>query len=193
MVLKMVPRTKVKFMRDVSKTGHLTRRTFVAASVMSSLLSARAFAENVTELQWQDLLPEGQNPLPPALSGMVQHGSASLAELQPKSTGVRDDWNGKRIKMPGYIVPLDYDGTGVTAFILVPYVGACIHVPPPPANQTVYVELSEPFIVQDLYAPVWITGTLKVERSSRALSFVDGQSDIPTGYALKATSVEPYN
>ena len=61
-------------MRDVSKTGHLNRRTFVAASVMSSLFSSRAFAENVTELQWQDLLPEGQNPLPPALSGMVQHG-----------------------------------------------------------------------------------------------------------------------
>lgn len=171
-------------MRDVSKTGHLNRRTFVAASVMSSLLSARALAENVTELQWQDLLPEGQTPLPPALSGMVQHGSASLAELQPKSTGVRNDWNGKRIKMPGYIVPLDYDGTGVTAFILVPYVGACIHVPPPPANQLVLVTSETPYQSSGLFEAVYVTGMFGTLDMSTDLAEI--------GYSMSADTVEPY-
>ena len=48
-----------------------------------------------------------------------------------------DKYNGKLVRIPGYLVPLEYDGTGVSAALLVPYVGACIHVPPPPANQMV--------------------------------------------------------
>ncbi|WP_428517255.1 DUF3299 domain-containing protein [Roseovarius sp.] len=62
-----------------------------------------------------------------------------MAARQPPSTGIRTDWTGKTVQPWGFIVPLDHEGTGVTAFILVPYVGACVHVPPPPANQLVFV------------------------------------------------------
>ena len=81
---------------------------------------------------------------------------------------------------------------GVSEFLLVPYVGACIHSPPPPPNQMVFVTLREEYDVKSLYDPVWITGQIRVERASRSLSFVDGTNDVATGYALSGVSIEPY-
>lgn len=172
-------------MRSTPRHGYLSRRTFVTSALLCPLVATRSFSETVTELQWTDLLPEGQSPLPPALSGMVPHGAASLAELQPQSTGVRDDWNGQRIRMPGYIVPLDFDGTGVTAFILVPYVGACIHVPPPPANQLVLVTSETPYQSSGLFEAVYVTGTFGTLDMSTDLAEI--------GYKMSADTVEPYS
>lgn len=104
-----------------------------------------------------------------------------------------DGLDGKDIRMPGYLLPLEYDGPMVREFLLVPYVGACIHSPPPPPNQIVYVKLSDPIEAPDLFLPVFITGKVAASRSSRNLNLVDGAADIDVGYSLDATLVEPYH
>lgn len=101
--------------------------------------------------------------------------------------------DGKPVRIPGYLLPLEFDGDRVTEFLLVPYVGACIHTPPPPPNQIVHVKTEEAYTLDGgLYAPVWVSGLMKTERSQSNLNFVDGASDIPSSYALEAVSVEPY-
>lgn len=100
--------------------------------------------------------------------------------------------DGQTIRMPGYALPLEAVEGGIREFLLVPYIGACIHVPPPPPNQIVFVETSEEFIAESLYDPVWITGKIEIQAGSRSLTFVDGTNDIPTGYTIKAVNIEPY-
>lgn len=104
----------------------------------------------------------------------------------------KTELNGTEIKMPGFLLPLNFDGDEVTEFLLVPFVGACIHVPPPPPNQIVYVEYNEGFKNQGLYQPIWITGKLNVGESKQNLFLGDGTSDIPVGYSVKADKIEPY-
>ena len=67
-----------------------------------------------------------------------------------------------------------------------------IHVPPPPPNQIVYVKTAEPFMVRELYTPVWVTGRMSTKSSTRALFFVDGTADIDVGYALRVEDIQPY-
>jgi uncharacterized protein len=100
--------------------------------------------------------------------------------------------NGRVIKLPGYVLPLDFDGTLVKSFLLVPYVGACIHVPPPPPNQIIFVRVKHGFKSPELFAPVWVTGRMSTGMSKTSLTWVDGSADVNFGYALQATTVEPY-
>ena len=88
------------------------------------------------------------------------------------------------MRIPGFIVPIDYSGTGVTAFILVPYVGACVHVPPPPANQLVFVTTPKPYENSGLFEAVNVTGIFGVSTISTQLAEV--------GYALSADKIEPF-
>ena len=89
---------------------------------------------------------------------------------------------GKRVHIGGYIVPLDFDATRITDFLLVPFVGACIHVPPPPANQIIYVKVAQGFDVKGTFDPVWVTGTLNVTPTFTGLA--------ETGSTLDAEKVE---
>ena len=114
------------------------------------------------------------------------------AELNRRDTLMNDSLNGQIVRIPGYALPLEMGAGGVTEFLLVPYVGACIHTPPPPPNQMVFAELREEYEVTSLYDPVWITGQIRIERASRALTFVDGTNDVDTGYAIKVVTIEPY-
>ena len=109
-------------------------------------------------------------------------------------TAVVDDLNGKRVRIPGYLLPLEVSGSKVTEFLLVPYVGACIHVPPPPPNQIVHVEVTRKggYKSKKLYEPVWVTGIISIESMVKDLYFVDGSADISIGYAMQANQVEPY-
>lgn len=114
------------------------------------------------------------------------------AELDRRDLIMNDDLNGKIVRIPGYALPLELTDGGVTEFLLVPYVGACIHTPPPPPNQMVFVKLREEYEVKSLYDPVWITGQIRVEQASRSLTFVDGTDEVATGYALNGVVIEPY-
>ncbi len=114
------------------------------------------------------------------------------AEITRRGTELNKKLDGQTVRMPGYALPLETTEDGVTEFLLVPYVGACIHVPPPPPNQIVHAQLSTAFRLDGLYQPVWITGELIAGTRNRRLSFVDGQADVPTGYTMRVTKVEPY-
>lgn len=113
-------------------------------------------------------------------------------EIERRNQAVVGALDGQLVRMPGYALPLEFTEGGVREFLLVPYIGACIHVPPPPPNQIVFVQLDRDFVANDLYTPVWVTGRIKVQQASRALSYVDGQADIATGYTLDGVLVEPY-
>lgn len=144
-----------------------------------------ALAANFVDLEWEDLLPEDQSNIPNALRSLLPHDEQMpLTSQQPESNGVRHDWDGKTVRIPGFIVPFDYSGKGVTAFILVPYVGACVHVPPPPANQLVFVTTKIPYENSRLFSAVNVTGTLGVSSLSTHIADV--------GYALAADKIEAY-
>ena len=162
----------------------LQRRMVLASMAMAALAPRMVLADDYIDLDWEDLLPEGQVTIPNALRGFIDHESAPLSSHQPVSSGVRTDWNGQIVRLPGYIVPIDYDGTGVTAFVLAPFVGACVHVPPPPANQLVFVTTETPYETEGLFEPVNVIGMFGVSSMHTQLAEV--------GYALSADSIEPF-
>jgi hypothetical protein len=93
--------------------------------------------------------------------------------------------SGRSIKIPGFLVPLDFESRQIEEFFLVPYFGACIHSPPPPPNQIIYVKAQNPAKGLEAMDVVWVSGTITAERySSEDL----GQA----GYSLSAEDVEPY-
>lgn len=103
------------------------------------------------------------------------------------------EYDGKRIRLPGFLVPLEYsDDLKATEFLLVPYAGACIHMPPPPANQIVRVVYPEGYEVLNINAPVWVEGELASNLQTQNIFVVDGNRDVTMGYSLSATLVEDY-
>ena len=99
---------------------------------------------------------------------------------------------GKTVRLPGYLLPLDIVDQKAVEFLLVPTVGACIHTPPPPANQMVFVRYAKGFEIDELYKPVWISGEMRAQSRMQELSYVDGVADIETSYLMDALSVEIY-
>ena len=126
------------------------------------------------------------------VEGLLVKATEVGAEIERRNQAVVSELEGQMVRMPGYALPLEYSESGVKEFLLVPYIGACIHVPPPPPNQIVFVRLDREFMAEDLYTPVWITGRMSIQQASRSLSLVDGQSNIATGYTLDGITVEPY-
>jgi hypothetical protein len=148
----------------------------------------------VTELEWEALIPEEWQPD----KIMARYNADGLADDDPRAQELMDElqalWekapvvqnlDGKRVKLPGFVVPLDTDGQKTGEFLLVPYYGACIHVPPPPANQTVHVQTEKGHEYPgELFDTVWVIGTLRVESSTSNLA--------EAGYRLEATRIDPY-
>jgi hypothetical protein len=97
----------------------------------------------VRELDWEDLIPAESKNRPPSGTPPPMHdylGEGGLAAQQVMDFSVNKALDGNNVRLPGFIVPLEVSKEGkVTEFFLVPYVGACIHVPPPPPNQLIYV------------------------------------------------------
>lgn len=115
-----------------------------------------------------------------------------LAKRKQISQTANAALDGQTVRLPGYLLPLEFSGKRVTEFLLVPWVGACIHTPPPPPNQIVYVKTSKPFEMAGVFQPIWVTGQLAAKPAKQSLYLVDGTSDISIGYTLEATDVEPY-
>lgn len=115
-----------------------------------------------------------------------------VGEVERRGTLTEKKLDGKQVAIAGYLLPLDFNPGGTTEFLLVPYFGACIHEPPPPPNQIVYVKSSAPFALTSLFEGVMITGTMRVQSEKKNLSFVDGSSEIALGYVLENGSIEPY-
>jgi hypothetical protein len=124
--------------------------------------------------------PDDGTPAPPPLPEGRWMSAPARTKALPAP--VVEGLAGKRVHIGGYIVPLDFDATRVTDFLLVPFVGACIHVPPPPANQIIYVKIGNGFDVHGTFDPVWVTGTLNVTPAFTGLA--------EAGYSLDAEKVE---
>jgi hypothetical protein len=107
-----------------------------------------------------------------------------MKEMQGKNGFINMDLNKKKIKIAGYITPIAFDGDNVTEFLFVPYRGACIHVPPPPANQIIYVKSAKGLKADEIGSPQWITGTLLANSVSTVVADV--------GYSIQNASVVPY-
>ncbi|UTW12463.1 DUF3299 domain-containing protein [Marinobacterium rhizophilum] len=101
-----------------------------------------------------------------------------------QSAPVVPELDGKMVRIPGFVVPLDGVGQKVTEFFLVPYFGACIHTPPPPSNQIILTRFEPGTELKNLFDAVWITGTLKVESFSHEVA--------ASGYSIEAYRIEPY-
>ena len=144
-------------------------KTLLIGGLMLS--SAMAFGDAKT-LSWQDLLPELDDTLD--LSDGIRWGER-----------VRLDLNDEDVRIPGFIVPLEYkESEIVTRFLLVPYFGACIHEPPPPPNQTIYAVYEPGYELEEIWQPVWIEGTISASRVEEDLA--------TASYSVSAVAIEPY-
>jgi len=146
------------------------------------------------EIEWDTLIPPDWQPE----TLFNQYDAGNLMDDDPRAeelmaklkqlwaqAPVVPELDGKRVRLPGFVVPLETDGTRISEFLLVPYYGACIHVPPPPANQTVYVRLPpELAFAGKAFDTIWVTGTLKVTPTSSELA--------EAGYRIEATGIAPY-
>ena len=117
---------------------------------------------------------------------------ATRMKIIERGRAVNPLLNGQNVRLPGYLLPLEFSGKQVSEFLLVPWVGACIHTPPPPPNQIVHVKPEKPVEIGGMFAPVWVTGQMTTGAIKKSLSLVDGSADIDVGYSLRASRVEPY-
>ncbi|WP_137888614.1 DUF3299 domain-containing protein [Pseudomonas sp. 2FE] len=172
----------------------MLRRSLTLALLLATPLALHVEAAQVRELTWSELIPADAPAAPQAqapLHDLSQLADALAAESAPAATQqspaapVVKALDGQDVKLPGYIVPLDVTEEGrVTEFLLVPYFGACIHVPPPPSNQIVHVTSELGVLMDALYQPFWIEGPLQVQASSSELA--------EAGYQMDASKIYPY-
>lgn len=147
----------------------------------------------VADLEWEDLMPKGWNARD-ALKGV---DLASLSDNDPRANELLErlradadkapvvkSLNGKKVRLAGFTVTLERNDKGIREFLLVPYFGACIHTPPPPANQIVHVLPTTAVSPDQAIFPVWVTGTL------RTVAGVTAEG--ATGYRIDNAQVEPY-
>jgi hypothetical protein len=127
------------------------------------------------------------------IDGLLARREEITEKRRAQSEAVNASLDGQNVRIPGYLLPLEYQGKQVTEFLLVPYVGACIHVPPPPPNQIVHVRPGQAVDDPGTFAPVWVDGIIKAQRRETELSLVDGAASVPVSYSLSARTVEPYD
>lgn len=152
-----------------------------------------AKAGSYQEISWDDLMPKDWDPLK-ALKGLDLN---KLQDSDPRAAEALDrlkaSWNsapanpaitGKPIRIPGFMVPLEWSKQEVKEFLLVPYFGACIHVPPPPSNQVILVQPDRPVKSKTGMDAVWVSGQLEIAYKKNDLG--------DAGYRMKAARVEPY-
>jgi hypothetical protein len=173
------------------------------AAIALGLSSARvlpapapAGAENVRAIEWTHLVPAGYDP--DKLLAKYDREVRNLRDGDPRGDRLAEElrraWdnapvveslNNKIVKLTGFIVTLEGDGKAVSEFLLVPYFGACIHVPPPPSNQIVLVRTgARRFKVDQMFDTVSVTGRMRTERAHNELA--------NASYIIEAAQVEPY-
>lgn len=117
-----------------------------------------------------------------------EEAQSAYEELKAKlsSAPIVTELDDEYIKIAGFAVPLDFDfdSETFTNFLLVPYFGACIHVPPPPSNQIVHISMQKPLQQEWLDYAVWVTGTLKTKSVASEYGFA--------GYSMQDVRVEKY-
>ncbi len=156
-------------------------------------LPATAAQPAQAEIGWDDLMPPDWDPMQ-AVKGL---NLATLDDADPRAIQalerLRASWDnaptnpamhGRRIRIPGFVVPLDWANKEVREFLLVPYFGACIHVPPPPSNQVIHVQPARALKGITAMDAVWVSGVLEIAYNKT------GMGD--AGYRLRNAQVEAY-
>jgi hypothetical protein len=142
----------------------------------------------VLEIDWRELLPENERAHYSASAPPPEHGplgEGGPPAVQKQTTTFNEDLADMVVRLPGFIVPIDAPRDGmITEFFLVPYIGACIHVPPPPPNQMVYVKSATGIAADAIHDAYWVTGKMRIESRTTELG--------TAAYALAASSVERY-
>ncbi|MCW5626630.1 MAG: DUF3299 domain-containing protein [Burkholderiales bacterium] len=150
-------------------------------------------ADGTQEIRWQDLIPKNWRPKTKLLGRKLQamndndpEALAFMRELQSEwdQAPTNPELEGRLVKLPGYLVPLEEVKGELKELLLVPYYGACIHVPPPPANQIIHIVLAKPTKGFRTMDPVWISGKLIVSRQETDMA--------TTGYRMDAASIAKY-
>jgi uncharacterized protein len=143
---------------------------------------------HVLDLDWRELLPEGERGHFTAVAPPPVHdyrGEGGPPAVQAPDFNVNKSLEGATVRLPGFIVPLEaIKNGGVSEFLLVPYFGSCIHVPPPPPNQIVYVHNGKRAGIESIYDAYWITGKLHLQTKTTRLG--------STAYELSAEKIEVY-
>ena len=170
-------------MTAIDKEVSLARRFLLTVFAACALAATADKDAAIRELGWDDLLPEAEQQEPPAPS-WVDHSALPPFDNFQIPTGVVTELNGQMVKLPGFIVPLDFAEGKVTSSLLVPYFGACIHVPPPPPNQIVHVTFESAIEIESMWDPIWVTGKLSLERYSSELA--------EAGYSMEGQEIEEY-
>lgn len=156
----------------------------MAAMAGLILAGGASAAPKPQELTWSKLIPAGSGEPDYTRVSPVLQIIKGLMSDETKPPPVVASLDGQHVRLSGYVVPLKHEGTRVSEFLLVPYVGACIHVPPPPQNQIVHVTPNKPVKVKKLFAAVTVTGTMRIQLSTTELA--------ETGYSITGGNVQPY-
>ena len=157
-------------------------------------------------IEWPDLMPPEVLAIllnPPEYIAEIEDGSAEdQISSQMKSavnqseedayqqalvsTDVNENLDGALIRIPGFVVPLEFDEEQtISQFFLVPYFGACLYMPPPPPNQIILVNAPKGIQMSALYDPFWIEGQLSTNFQ---------ENDMATSaYAMQLQRIEPYS
>jgi hypothetical protein len=152
-------------------------------------------------IRWEALVPEGWDPAKDLRGinlAMLNDGDRRATEALEKMKKAWDEapvepaWNGQRVRLPGFVVPLERVKDDVTEFLLVPYFGACIHVPPPPANQIIHVFPAKPVKNLRTMDAVWVIGVLDTTRSDALKGGNEAMGMAVAGYRMKAEQIAPY-
>ena len=141
-------------------------------------------SEAPLKLDWIDLVPQAERQLYEKLGSAAINHTGGPAH-QKIFGHVRPELNGSKVKIPGFVIPLEGDANTLTEFLLVPYLGACIHVPPPPPNQIIYVKFPQGAPIQELWDIVYVVGTLKTKTINHELA--------ETAYLIQGSAIEPYD
>ncbi|RZI62805.1 MAG: DUF3299 domain-containing protein [Rubrivivax sp.] len=154
---------------------------------------ASAPTSGYRDLTWIQLVPPGWDPMKRfrdvgigRLSDNSPRTAALMADLRDEldNAPLVESLQDAPVRLPGYVVPLQTDRDGVREFLLVPYFGACIHMPPPPANQIILVKLAQPSKQLRSMDTVWASGVMRLDRQPSDMGV--------SGYRLDAANVEPY-
>ncbi len=168
----------MKASRQIVSRRHVLLGATALAVCPGIVLAGRSSA---LDLEWKDLRPIPARGF--STGNAVNHSRIPSRDYSdPRAYMVEKKYNGKLVRLPGYLVPLEFDGTGGTEFLLVPFVGACIHVPPPPPNQLVYATISKPYEMEGLFEPVYAVGILNTVLAETELA--------DTSYVMKVDRFE---
>ncbi len=180
-------------MTHISRIAPLFAALSVALAAAAPVLAQDASQMSspaYQDLAWSDLLPEGEaqriaelQQLQALQNGFDHFGSEAMPQIQ--TFNVVDALDGQRVRLGGYVLPFDFTGSRqITRFLLVPYVGACVHVPPPPPNQLVFVTTDTPVEVDGLWDPVFAEGIMRTTGHENELG--------DTAYTLELINLSPY-